>query len=164
MISLNWRTLSVSPGNILKYPMCLRGIQGCSTLVTVAVLNSPALHSELVVNGYALVAAPELSFPKFKYIKDLKFLDGVAIRWHGSIGFMKKSSKSVLNAGKVLILSRTHDVQQYKFSRYWLAQAGCVHGDLAKLFEMEPEITKKWKKLHFHDFPGQLLIFCACKA
>ncbi len=105
------------------------------------------LHSELVINGFALVAAPEFSLPKFKRIKDLNSVDGIAIRWHGSNKFMKRSCDSVLDASKILVLSRIHDIRQYKCSRYWFARAGYVHGDLSELFDMEPEILKKIEKL-----------------
>ena len=101
------------------------------------------MHTELVINGYALVAAPEFYFPRFKRIKSLSFLDGLAIRWHGGEKFMKRSCKSVLDADKILILSRIHSIRQYKLSRYWSARAGYVHGDLSKLFDMEPQLLEK---------------------
>ena len=105
------------------------------------------LHTELVLNGYALIAAPELSLPKFKRIKGLKSIDGIAIRRHGSQKFMQRACQSVLDNCKILILSRIHDIQQYKFSRYCFARAGYVHGDLSELFDMEPEIAAKMENL-----------------
>jgi hypothetical protein len=94
------------------------------------------LHSEHVSGARALVLAPDSPIPRRAPIAALP-LDGVSVRWHGSTGMMAQSAAQIREAGKALLVSRIHTLEQYRKSRLWQARAGYIHGDFAALMRFE---------------------------
>jgi hypothetical protein len=95
------------------------------------------LHTEYVSGGKATVMAPDQVVPRRIALDDLPQIDGVAIRWRRSAAFMQRASTDVHRAGKTLLISRIHDLEQYRLSRLWRARAGYIHGDFAELMRYE---------------------------
>jgi hypothetical protein len=91
------------------------------------------LHTEFVYNRCVFVGAPEWPPVKFRKLDDLKFVDGIAIRWRFGEGYMSKACKDVHDAGKYLIISRLHDLKQFECSKKWNAVAGYMHWDFEAL-------------------------------
>ncbi|MEI9990948.1 MAG: hypothetical protein WDM86_13005 [Rhizomicrobium sp.] len=97
------------------------------------------LHTEYVSGGKAMVLAPDRMVPQFVPLTQMPQIDGIAVRWWGSAGRIARASADVHRAGKTLILSRLHDLEQYRLSRLWRAKAGYIHGDFAELMRHEAE-------------------------
>ena len=95
------------------------------------------LHTEYVSGGKAMVLAPDQTVPRLVSLADLPQIDGIAIRWRGSAAYMARASAEVRRAGKTLVLSRLHDLEQYRLSRHWRASAGYIHGDFAELMRYD---------------------------
>ncbi len=95
------------------------------------------LHTEYVSGGKAMVLAPDQVVPRRIALADLPQVDGIAIRWRGGAGYMERASAEVRGGGKTLVLSRLHDLEQYRQSRLWQAQAGYIHGNFADLMRHE---------------------------
>ncbi len=96
-----------------------------------------ALHSEYVSGGKAMVLAPDQVVPRFVPLTDLPQIDGIAVRWWGGADRIARASDDVHRAGKTLLISRIHSLEQYRLSRLWRAKAGYIHGDFAELMRHE---------------------------
>jgi hypothetical protein len=94
------------------------------------------LHSEHVSGGKALVLAPDSLRPRRIAVAELP-LDGVSVRWHGNAAMVARGAADVRKAGKTLLVSRIHNLEQYRQSRLWQARAGYIHGDFATLMRFE---------------------------
>ena len=97
------------------------------------------LHSEYVSGGKAMVLAPDQVIPRFVPLSELPQIDGIAVRWWGDARRIQRASADVRRAGKTLLISRLHSLEQYRLSRLWRAQAGYIHDDFAEL--MRHEVT-----------------------
>ncbi|MEJ0028300.1 MAG: hypothetical protein WDN01_19920 [Rhizomicrobium sp.] len=95
------------------------------------------LHSEYVSGGKAMVLAPDQVVPRFVPLTEMPQIDGIAVRWWGSADRIRRASEDVHRAGKTLLISRLHDLEQYRLSRLWRAKAGYFHGDFAELMRHE---------------------------
>jgi len=102
-----------------------------------------SLHTEFVFNGYVVVGAPEFPPIRIRKLAHLDFIDGIAIRWRFGQGFMAKACQDVHDAGKVLIISRLHDLQQFESSKKWNAVAGYMHWDFESLLEVNDQIDAR---------------------
>jgi hypothetical protein len=94
------------------------------------------LHSEHVSGGKALVLAPDSPWPRRIAMASLP-IDGVSVRWHGSAAMVGRGAADVRKAGKSLLVSRIHNLEQYRHSRLWQARGGYIHGDFATLMRFE---------------------------
>lgn len=95
------------------------------------------LHTECVTGEHLVAAAPQAPLIKIVPLTDLDFVDGVAVRWRVGPAFMTKAAHSVRAAGKALLVSRIHDLAQFRYSLEWGASAGYAHYDFATLLAEE---------------------------
>jgi len=95
------------------------------------------LHTEYVSGGKAMVLAPDQLRPRFVPLSEMPQIDGIAVRWWGSAGRIQRASEDVHRAGKTLMISRLHDLEQYRLSRQWRARGGYIHGDFAELMRFD---------------------------
>ena len=91
------------------------------------------LHTECVSGTHVLAAAPQSPMVRIVKLADLQFIDGIAVRWRFGPGFMRRAAESVHAARKALLISRIHDLDQFRCSLEWRACAGYVHGDFQEL-------------------------------
>jgi len=94
------------------------------------------LHTEHVSGGKALVVSPDSPWPRRMPLAEIP-LDGVSVRWHGTTGMVARGAADVRKADKTLLISRIHNLEQYRQSRLWGAVAGYIHGDFAALMRFE---------------------------
>ena len=95
------------------------------------------LHTEHVSGGKAMVLAPDRPFPRWVALGEIPQIDGIAVRWWRGADGMARAAQDVHRAGKTLLISRLHDLEQYRLSRQWRAAAGYIHGDFAELMRFE---------------------------
>jgi len=98
------------------------------------------LHTECVYNGRVVIGAPEWPPLRVRRIDEIIEIDGVIIRRRGSAGFMAKACKDVGAAGKTLLLSRLHSLQDFEYSKSWGAAAGYMHWDFEDLVKFNDKL------------------------
>ena len=82
---------------------------------------------------------------KIVSLSDLTFVDGVAIRWRVGANFMRQGADAVRAAGKTLLISRIHDLDQFRHSLEWRASAGYIHYDFRVLLATDDEFRRAAK-------------------
>lgn len=97
------------------------------------------LHTECVIGGRVLVGAPEWPPIRIRRIGDLAMADGIAVRWHGTAGYMEQAARHVREAGKTLVMSCLTRPERYQRSRTWKARAGYVSDNIATLLRLNGE-------------------------
>jgi hypothetical protein len=100
------------------------------------------LHTECVAGGHVVAAAPQWPVMKIVGLSDLTFVDGVAIRWRVGADFMRRGAEAVRGAGKTLLISRLHDLGQFRHSLEWRAAAGYIHYDFRALLAADDEFRR----------------------
>ncbi len=126
-----------------------------SMLEYVKSLNSDVpvtLHTELVFRRHVLVAAPERRLARLKRLSALQSMNGIAIRRRGSNTFMSRACRDVLDANKVLLVSRIYTLDQFESSKRWGAKAGYIHGDFDALVRRNDEINARAKAARAEGF------------
>lgn len=117
-----------------------------SMLEHVKSLNSDVpvtLHTELVYRQQVLVGAPEWPPARLRRLPALRSVDGIAIRRRGSNTFMSRACRDVLDANKVLLVSRIHTLDEFESSKRWGAKAGYIHGDFDALVRRNDEVDAR---------------------
>lgn len=101
------------------------------------------LHTECVYRGHVLIGAPE--FPPFRVrnLINLQGVDGIAIRRRGTESFMATACANVHESGKVLVLSRLHNLREFECSKIWKAAAGYMHWKFSELVELNDSIDSR---------------------
>jgi hypothetical protein len=126
-----------------------------SMLEYVKSLNSDVpvtLHTELVYRRHVLVAAPERRLARLKRLSALRSVNGIAIRRRGSNTFMSRACRDVLDANKVLLVSRIYTLDQFESSKRWGAKAGYVHGDFDALVRRNDEVEARAESARAEGF------------
>jgi len=98
------------------------------------------LHTECVYNGNVVIGAPEWPPLRIRRVEELDKIDGVIIRRRGGAGFMAKACKDVKEAGKALLLSRLHTLQDFEESKIWGAAGGYMHWDFEDLVKFSDQL------------------------